>query len=290
MTQIALCSAKGSPGVTSLACVMGAVWPPDRAVLVAECDPSGGDLAGRFGLSTRVGLASMILTERQRKSQLTDHRPHVQQLPGGLDVLVGPCGADSAMALDRELGMAPSGMGVSGCDVLADCGRLLPGAVGQERIVGTSDRVLLLVRPDVSGVAHAQSAVPRVQALGSAPTSLVIVGSGDFSPSHVAEALAIDVLGTIPFDLRAARLARGGVGSAKAFARSALVVFARALVSVITDQSKSESKVDTHFREWSRNDDDLGLPSGPSERPDTVSPLSRWMPMRRHVSGDVVAR
>src|ERR1019366_10538581 len=55
VTRLTLCSAKGAPGVTTLACVLGAVWPTHRAVVVAECDPSGGDLAGRFALSTRTG-------------------------------------------------------------------------------------------------------------------------------------------------------------------------------------------------------------------------------------------
>lgn len=90
MTRVALCSAKGSPGVTTLACVLGAVWPTDRAIVVAECDPSGGDLAGRFGLSTRIGMTSLVLTERQGAGGPTDYRTHVQQLPGGLDVLVAP--------------------------------------------------------------------------------------------------------------------------------------------------------------------------------------------------------
>ncbi len=51
VTLIAVCSGKGSPGVSTLACVAGAVWPPDRRIVIAECDPSGNDLAARFGMS-----------------------------------------------------------------------------------------------------------------------------------------------------------------------------------------------------------------------------------------------
>src|ERR1700691_2739893 len=117
MTRVTLCSAKGSPGVTTLSCVLGAVWPADRPVVVAECDPSGGDLAGRFGLSTRVGMTSLVLTERQGAVATADYRAHLQQLPGGLDVLVAPPGSDAASALDRELGMTASDVIPPECDL-----------------------------------------------------------------------------------------------------------------------------------------------------------------------------
>ena len=46
MALIAIASDKGAPGVTTSALALAAVWP--RPVLLAECDPSGGDLAYRF--------------------------------------------------------------------------------------------------------------------------------------------------------------------------------------------------------------------------------------------------
>ena len=46
MSLVALAADKGSPGVTTAAVALAAVWP--RPALVAECDPSGGDLAMRL--------------------------------------------------------------------------------------------------------------------------------------------------------------------------------------------------------------------------------------------------
>ena len=46
MALIVLAADKGAPGVTTAATALGAVWP--RPVLLAECDPSGGDLAYRL--------------------------------------------------------------------------------------------------------------------------------------------------------------------------------------------------------------------------------------------------
>jgi MinD-like ATPase involved in chromosome partitioning or flagellar assembly len=221
--------------VTTLACVLGAVWPSDRAVVVAECDPSGGDLAGRFGLSTRHGVTSLVLTDRQQIGQRPDYRDHAQQLPGGLDVLVGPTGADSAMALDRELGMSSSDLIHEDCDLLADCGRLLPGATGQGKVIRSSDGVLLLVQPDVSGIANARWATSRIRELSHAPVFAVIVGAGTFKSAEVSDELHVSVLGTIPFDPRAARMACGVPGTAKEFVRSGLVAFAREIVITLIE-------------------------------------------------------
>lgn len=43
---VAVCSAKGSPGVTSTALALTAAWPDEDARLL-EADPAGGDLAFR---------------------------------------------------------------------------------------------------------------------------------------------------------------------------------------------------------------------------------------------------
>jgi hypothetical protein len=43
---LALCSAKGSPGVTVSGLALTLTWP--APVLLAECDPAGGDLAAGF--------------------------------------------------------------------------------------------------------------------------------------------------------------------------------------------------------------------------------------------------
>jgi MinD-like ATPase involved in chromosome partitioning or flagellar assembly len=256
MTRVTICSAKGSPGVTTLSCVLGAVWPAHRGVVVAECDPAGGDLAGRFGLSTRLGMTSLILTERQQGGHLPDHRDHSQQLPGGLDVLIGPAGADSAMALDHELGVSDPDLVSAGCDLLADCGRLVPGARGQEKMIRAADHLLLLIRPDVTGIAHARWASSRIRDLSACETSALISGTGPFKPSEVAEELEIRVLGSMPFDPRAALIAGGAPGTAKEFIRSNLVAFGREVVGdLVGEKSRDESEESGKRRRTSQKHD-----------------------------------
>ncbi len=53
---IAVCSLKGSPGVTTWALALAACWPRPASAVLVECDPSGGSLAARFGLAPAPGL------------------------------------------------------------------------------------------------------------------------------------------------------------------------------------------------------------------------------------------
>ena len=47
---VAVCSVKGSPGVTTFCMALAAQWPAQTRCVLLECDPSGGDLATRFAL------------------------------------------------------------------------------------------------------------------------------------------------------------------------------------------------------------------------------------------------
>ena len=46
MALVAFASAKGSPGASTAALAVAALWPRD--VLLADCDPAGGDVALRM--------------------------------------------------------------------------------------------------------------------------------------------------------------------------------------------------------------------------------------------------
>jgi MinD-like ATPase involved in chromosome partitioning or flagellar assembly len=88
MTVAVFASVKGAPGVTTVVNLVAATWPEQRRALVVECDPSGGDIAARFQLSSRCGWSSFETASRRGES-IPDIGPHLQQLPGGLEVLVG---------------------------------------------------------------------------------------------------------------------------------------------------------------------------------------------------------
>src|SRR3984885_11675255 len=134
MALIVIAADKGAPGVTTTALALAAVWP--RPVLLAECDPSGGDLVYRFpaaqggSLDPRRGLVTLAGAARRglHPGQLWEH---TQKMAGGLDVLTGVTNAEQGAGLGTLWG--PLGglfAAMSGGDVIADCGRL--GADGPQ--------------------------------------------------------------------------------------------------------------------------------------------------------------
>ncbi len=144
--------------------------------------------------------------------------------------------ADAALALDRELGGQGANVFPLGIDVIADCGRLLPDAPGQTAMLQTADVVLFLLRPDVSGLAHAFSAFRRLRS-ETAPNPralLVVVGRGPFAVAEVQETLDAEVAGVVPIDKEAAALASGEPGNPRRFARSRLVASVRRIVDQVT--------------------------------------------------------
>jgi hypothetical protein len=162
VTTVSVCSAKGSPGATTLACAIGAVWPAERRIVVAECDPSGGDLAAKFNLSAKRGMTSLVLEARRSSAEgLLELGDHLQSLPGGLEILAGPTGAAAGNTVDAALpdvlGRRKPSSGDDGpdawADLVLDCGRIQFGNVGQSAAIRASHHVLVVARPTVESVA-----------------------------------------------------------------------------------------------------------------------------------------
>jgi outer membrane biosynthesis protein TonB len=171
MALIVIAADKGAPGVTTTALAMAAVWP--RPVLLAECDPSGGDLVYRFPaadgtpLDPRRGLVTLAVAARRglQPGQLWEH---TQKMAGGLDVLTGVINAEQGAGLGTLWG--PLGglfAAMSGGDVIADCGRL--GADGpQYDLVAQAAAVLLVARADAGDVIRLRDRAAAVAAAASA--------------------------------------------------------------------------------------------------------------------------
>ncbi|MFJ9427150.1 hypothetical protein [Streptomyces sp. NPDC101249] len=162
MALIALAADKGSPGVTTAAVALAAVWP--RRVLLAETDPAGGDLVYRSAaahggpLNPNTGMLSIAATARRGlvPDQLWDH---VQPLSGGLDVLVGLGGAEQATGLAGlwpTLGRAFASLADSPnapADVIADCGRI-SGDTPALELLPHAALVLLIARTEPEAIAR----------------------------------------------------------------------------------------------------------------------------------------
>lgn len=220
MAVFALCSAKGSPGVTTAALALTLTWP-GRCVL-AECDPSGGSvqagyLAGALPADRGIRELAVAALRDQDLSQiwwgqLVDLRPphrHRLLLPGITD----PVQSGALRPVWDRLGefFARLADGRPGYDVIVDCGRLAAPNPPWP-VLARADTVLLALRPTLPGLA---GAVPGLRALHSQPTGgrlgLLVTGPGDQPVRTVARQLHHPVLARLPDDPRtAAVLSHGG--------------------------------------------------------------------------------
>lgn len=259
MTVVALASAKGSPGVTTLALALAHVWP--RPVLLAECDPAGGDVAAGFlAAAADPGRGLLDLTVAARRADLaTALGGHLLALDGtGTRLLLAglsdPAQAavvagwwDRLATLFTALGTPggpapPSGAGAGGVaggglDVLADCGRLA-AAHPPTPVLRRADTVLVVLRPTLRGIAQARAAVAGLRT--GDPTVdrrllAVPVGAGSpYPPREVARALGVPVV-PVAADARAAAVFSDGAPARRRFAASGLLRSARTLADRLTD-------------------------------------------------------
>ncbi|MEU1876876.1 hypothetical protein ABZ470_06140 [Streptosporangium sp. NPDC020072] len=175
MALIVLAADKGAPGVTTAATALGAVWP--RSVLLAECDPAGGDLAYRLPaqdggvLNPGRGLLTLGATAR-RGLQPEQIHEHTQRIVGGLDVLAGLTHGEQAAGLTWLWGpLGRAFAALPGADVLADCGRL-GGHPEMTELVTEAALVVLFTRASLDHVAHLRE---RLQVLPSSVQVAVVV-------------------------------------------------------------------------------------------------------------------
>lgn len=177
MSLILLGAAKGAPGVTTTAVALAAVWP--RRAVVAECDPSGGDLAlrliGQRGnpLSQDRGMLSLATAVRSNASDVQLNE-HLQIAAGGLEVLVGPPSPRHATAIEDvwpALGVRLDA--TEGHDVVADCGRLIPASTGLA-LERAARLLVLAVRATTAGLAHLRPLLAELEQREVTATMVVL--------------------------------------------------------------------------------------------------------------------
>ncbi len=205
MSIIALCSASGAPGVTTLALAMA--LPNDKTSVVVEADEVGSSLAPRFDLDTRGGLLSAyrrVFDLNSFHSDLQAVRPDPSQKP--IPVFVGQSthGRRGRVTTYWQELANESAPPDSALNIIADCGRILPDAANIA-LLGVAGVVCVVTRPNIESVFHAEALVRRLRqnaTLGHC--GIVLVGHGPFSRSNVADAVSAPVIGVIPDDPRAA--------------------------------------------------------------------------------------
>lgn len=243
---VAVAAAKGSPGVTTTARVLASVWPND--VVLADCDPAGGDIAlvgrgsGGTVLDPDRGLLSLAADARHglANGALTEH---LQELDGGLPVLCGVGSPEQVTAIGPVWPtIATAFAQAPGMDVVVDCGRVTAGTPVLP-VLNAADVVLFVVRPRLEGYAHLRERLRWLatvqRGLVSTPAVAVVLiaegrakdSAGDLGRLLAHDGMPVPVLGPLADDSRAAdalaaRMDRG-------IGRSLLVRSARLLVDPV---------------------------------------------------------
>jgi hypothetical protein len=231
MSLVTFVSARGAPGVSTVALSVAGVWPSSdgHAKVLLEVDPAGGVLGLRLGLGEDPGLVSLTAAARHGVDRMTLW-DHAQELPGGLAVVPGPASSSVAAQVlasaGGRLGEWLSGLG--DVDVIADAGRLT-GVSPALGFVASSDLVVVVARPVVDQL-HAGAELASALVARGVRVGWCLVGEGPYRPADVEAAYGIDVWGAIPGDARGAGLMIGGA-PAKKLARTALVRSAASLAA-----------------------------------------------------------
>jgi hypothetical protein len=230
----ALVSAGGSPGVTTAAVALALAWP--SPVVVAECDPSGGDVLA--GLLTGHVPASQGLMEYAieagRDGRASAAALGAQLVPLDADrtrmVLPGLTDPRQAMGLASAWPAVAATLVAQDADVIADCGRLDAGPGQPLAILSAARTVAIVLRPTLRQVWSARSRVDILRQLvgGKSRLALLLTGRGTHSAREVAHALGVPVAASFPDDARSAALLSDGLGGQRTLASGALLRSAQA--------------------------------------------------------------
>lgn len=165
MALLTLASAKGSPGVTTTAMLVGALWPRDS--LVVEADPSGGDVALRMPgvdgnpLDPAVGLSSLVAAGRKSLHHGLVGQ-HGQLMVGGQRVVAGVTSPEQARGVTQWEALADFFAELPGTDTIADLGRI-GGSTPQNALLARSAACLLVTDTLPSNVIHLRGRIARLQ-------------------------------------------------------------------------------------------------------------------------------
>ena len=247
MSMIVLCSAHGSPGVTTAALALAGTWPQDRRCLVIEADPSGGVIAARYGLADTPGLSSLAAVARQGLNDETVWS-HVQSLPGGVPALLGPPSGDEAHAVLRDVAGVLGGWCAAqdDVDIIVDCGRTW-SASPTTGMLASADVVLLLARPSLDQLRPAGARLASLET-SEARARMLLVGTSPYGAGEVSATMGVEVGGVIAWDPRTAAVLEGTRGSVRDLRRSPLVRSAATLTDRLTGPDASDAGEDTEAR------------------------------------------
>lgn len=196
-----LVSAKGSPGVTTLALAIAAA----SDAVVVEADPSGGDVQCWAGSRGEPGLVRVASGARHAADLSTLLDECASEVWRGVRVVVAPAGCEQAESALVALGVRFAGLvEATARPVVVDGGRWDRGQVTADRLAGC-DVIGIAVAPTSAGVAHAAVVANQlVESFGSRVVA-VPVGERPYPVGEIAASMEVPVVSAVSWDRRGVR-------------------------------------------------------------------------------------
>jgi len=191
---IALCTDKGSPGVTTTSLVLASAWR--GPALVVEADSAGGDLGirlrapGGSALPETPTLLTVATAARANQGDDLVSR-HAHQLTKDVGVVPGPIAAEQLTGMGDWEPLADV-LASSAVPVFADLGRLHGGSRLMP-VAARADLVIVVGRPDPASVIRLRDRLvrlaPELAAHRGGPPRLLalLIAQGRHGPGHVAD-------------------------------------------------------------------------------------------------------
>jgi cellulose biosynthesis protein BcsQ len=223
MAVIALCSASGSPGVTTTSVALA--WNWHRPVMLVEADPVGGSaiLAGTFrGMREyRAGLVELTTSNLDLGDALADVADPVEGTK--ISFVAGPRSHLQVPSLEPLWGRlmdALDELDDAGRDVIVDAGRL--GMKGSpEPLLALADLTLIVTRTDLVSLSAVRTwaAALRDRTPAWRDAGLLLVGPGQpYSAKEVAKELGLPVVASVTDDAPAAAVFHAGAPAGRKWA------------------------------------------------------------------------
>lgn len=243
MTTIALVSAKHSPGVTTAGLALVTAWSTDHDAVLVEADPAGGDVAARLGLPSDPGVVSLAAARRHGVPAAAGALGgHLQALPAGGFVLLGPSAPDQAASALGSVAQNLLADLAAGPDLaVIDCGRFASGSVVRLALQ-TADLVLIVSRPTVDDIIHVRSRLSPLVSDAGERLAVLLRGDRPYGAAEIEAAIGTRVAGVLADDPRGAA-ALHEAGSPAAARRILLVRSARSVLERLVPTLSSRQVV-----------------------------------------------
>ena len=249
---VAICSAKGAPGVTSTALTLAAAWP-GPAVLV-EADPAGGDLVYRcraasggpvFPAPNLVTLAVAVRGGVPGSGVLAEHAQH---LACGVDLLQGVAAPAQGRGLSGLWSTIAQACTASDVDVIADLGRL-DRAAPTLPVAEAADIVLPVAATSLESVMRLREGLRELVGTLNAHRTATVVPMIVGADAHaVGDCAQLDELLTtagipvqpslhLPFDPKALSRLEAGESASGRLARTLLIRAARHVTGTLVQRT-----------------------------------------------------